>query len=158
MGEFRAPLSNRVPGSEGGWQMLCLDHVREFNAGYNFFDGLTPDEIHEAQSPLAGWEKVETRTGRPAFSFGDPHDMFGGETSRRPAPKRWAGIGDSQALATLGLGDAATATDVRRAYKRLVRRYHPDSNEGDRSMEGKLQAVVNAYTHLKQASAFRTES
>ena len=58
----------------------------------------------------------------------------------------------------LGLGDAATATDVRRAYKRLVRRYHPDTNEGDRGQEGKLQAVVNAYTHLKQASAFRTES
>jgi DnaJ-domain-containing protein 1 len=138
--------------------LLCLDHVREFNAGYNFFDGLSPDEIHEAQSPLAGWERMETRKGRPAFSFGDPHEMFGGETSRRPAPRRWAGTGDQQALATLGLGDAATATDVRRAYKRLVRRYHPDSNEGDRGQEGKLQAVVNAYTHLKQASAFRTES
>jgi curved DNA-binding protein CbpA len=56
------------------------------------------------------------------------------------------------------LTDAATATDVRRAYKRLVRRYHPDSNGGDRGHEGKLQAVVNAYTHLKSASAFRTES
>ncbi|MGL4542020.1 MAG: molecular chaperone DnaJ, partial [Polymorphobacter sp.] len=32
VGEFRAPLSNRTPGSIGGWQFLCLDHVREFNA------------------------------------------------------------------------------------------------------------------------------
>jgi len=48
IGEFRAPRSNRVPGSEGGWQFLCLDHVRAFNTGYNFFDGLSPDEIHEA--------------------------------------------------------------------------------------------------------------
>jgi curved DNA-binding protein CbpA len=58
----------------------------------------------------------------------------------------------------LGLTDAATATDVRRAYKRLVRRYHPDSNGGDRGHEGKLQAVVNAYTHLKSAVFFRTET
>jgi hypothetical protein len=146
-----------VPGSEGGWQFLCLDHVRAFNAGYNFFDGLSMDEIHEAQSPLAGWEQAATAKGRMAFSFGDAHDLFGADRPA-PAPKRWAGFGDAQALGALGLGDAATAADVRRAYKRLVRRYHPDSNEGDRSMEGKLQAVVNAYTHLKSASAFKTES
>jgi hypothetical protein len=158
-GEFRAPRSNRLPGDEGGWQMLCLDHVRAFNARYNFFDGLSPDEIHEAQSPLAGWERVASgRGGREAFSFGDSHGLFNGDARPKPAPRRWAGFGDAQALAALGLGDAATATDVRRAYKRLVRRYHPDSNEGDRSMEGKLQAVVNAYTHLRNASAFRTES
>ncbi len=157
-GEFRAPLSNRLPGSEGGWQFLCLDHVREFNAGYNFFDGLSPDEIRDAQSPLAGWEKAATgKSGREAFHFGDPLDLFSAD--RKPAsPKRWDGFGDAQALMALGLGDGASATDVRRAYKRLVRRYHPDSNEGDRSMEGKLQAVVNAYTHLKSAHRFTSES
>ena len=157
VGEFRAPRSNRVPGSEGGWQFLCLDHVRAFNSGYNFFDGLSPDEIRDAQSPLAGWEQTTSPNGRPAFSFGDAHDLFGADKRPAAAPRRWAGFGDAQALSVLGLGDAATATDVRRAYKRLVRRYHPDSNEGDRSMEGKLQAVVNAYTHLKSASAFKTE-
>ncbi len=83
--------------------------------------------------------------------------MFSGD--RRPAsPRRWPGTGDAQALLALGLGDDATAADVRRAYKRLVRRYHPDSNGGDRAQEGKLQVVVNAYTHLKASSAFRTES
>ncbi len=158
-GEFRAPRSNRVPGSEGGWQFLCLDHVREFNAGYNFFDGLSVDEIREAQSPLAGWERVASgRTGREAFTFGDAHDLFGGESRGTTAPKRWAGAGDARALGVLGLGDAAIAADVRRAYKALVRRYHPDSNGGDRSMEGKLQAVVNAYTHLKSAPTFKPES
>ena len=158
LGEFRAPVSNRAPGSEGGWQFLCLEHVRAFNAGYNFFDGLSPDEIIEAQSPLAGWEQAATPKGRMAFSFGDAHDLFGGESRPRQQPQRWSGFGDAQALRALGLDDAATADEVRRTYKRLVRRYHPDSNEGDRSMEGKLQAVVNAYTHLKSASAFKTES
>jgi hypothetical protein len=140
---------------------LCLEHVREFNAGYNFFDGLSPDEVHEAQSPLAGWEQATTPKGRTAFSFGDAHDLFTTERrarDRSTAPRRWAASGDAPALSALGLTDAATADDVRRAYKRLVRRYHPDSNGGDRSHEGKLQAVVNAYTHLKSAIAFRTES
>jgi hypothetical protein len=158
-GEFRAPRSNRLPGSEGGWQFLCLEHVREFNAGYNFFDGLSPEEVRDAQSPLAGWERAATGTkGKPAFTFGDAHDLFTTDPRSRPAPRRWAGFGDAQALSALGLTDAATAIDVRRAYKRLVRRYHPDSNGGDRGQEGKLQAVVNAYTHLKSAPAFQSES
>ena len=154
-GEFRAPRSNRLPGSEGGWQFLCLDHVREFNNRYNFFDGLSPEEIYDAQSPLAGWERA---TNGKAFTFGDAHDLFTTERAVRPAQRRWNAFGDAPALQILGLTDAATATDVRRAYKRLVRRYHPDSNEGDRTHEGKLQAVVNAYTHLKSASAFSSES
>lgn len=154
-GEFRAPRSNRTPGSEGGWQFLCLEHVRAFNAKYNFFDGLSPDEIVEAQSPLAGWERA---TNGKAFTFGDAHDLFPGDARAAAAPRRWSSFGDAQALALLGLSDTAGANDVRRAYKRLVRRYHPDSNGGDRSMEGKLQAVVNAYTHLKSASAFTSES
>nr|WP_310523530.1 DnaJ domain-containing protein [Polymorphobacter sp.] len=162
MGEFRAPRSNRIPGSESGWQFLCLEHVRAFNAGYNFFDGLSPDEIVEAQSPLAGWERAAAPKGREAFTFGDHHDLFTTDSRQQksagPTPRKWSAFGDAQALQALGLTDAATATDIRRAYKRLVRRYHPDSNEGDRSMEGKLQAVVNAYTHLKSASAFQSES
>lgn len=92
--------------------------------------------------------------GKPAFTFGDAHDLFTTTPRPRATPRRWAAFGDAQALSALGLTDAATAADVRRAYKRLVRRYHPDSNAGDRTQEGKLQAVVNAYTHLKSASAF----
>ena len=158
-GEFRAPRSNRLPGSEGGWQFLCLDHVRAFNAKYNFFDGLSPDEIRDAQSPLAGWERVAAgRGGREAFGVHDPLDLFGTDRRPPPGPRRWAGFGDVQALGALGLTVAATVPDVRRAYKRLVRRYHPDSNGGDRSAEGKLQAVVNAYTHLRQAPTFTSES
>ncbi|MFZ4110883.1 MAG: J domain-containing protein, partial [Polymorphobacter sp.] len=96
------------------------------------------------------------------FSFGDAHDLFTTDkrpTDKRPAaPRRWAATGNAAALSVLGLTDSATASDVRRAYKRLVRRYHPDSNGGDRGHEGKLQAVVNAYTQLKSAASFRTES
>lgn len=162
MGEFRAPRSNRLPGDVGGWQFLCLDHVRAFNAGYNFFDGLTPDEIHAAQSPMAGWEKDVVRGGGMAFTFGDPHGLFGdglnGGGPATPAPGRWTARGDAQALGTLGLDRSAAAVDIRRAYRALVRRYHPDSNGGDRSHEGKLQAVVNAFTHLKAARDYEMES
>jgi curved DNA-binding protein CbpA len=57
----------------------------------------------------------------------------------------------------LGLDRSATPADIRRAYRALVRRYHPDSNGGDRRHEGTLQAVVNAFTHLKAAAGYTTK-
>ena len=150
-------MSNRVPGDRGGWQWFCLEHVRAFNARYNFFDGLGPDEIHEAQSPLAGWERAPTDRGRDAFHFGDSHGLFTETARARPRAARWPDAADARALGTLGLDDAATGADVKRVYKALVRRYHPDSNGGDRAQEGKLQAAVAAYTHLRAQPRFKTE-
>ena len=151
-------MSNRLPGDKAGWQFFCLTHVRAFNARYNFFDGLSPDEIHEAQSPLAGWERVVTEKGRQAFHFGDVHEVFGAAARAARRPVRWPEAADARALGALGLDDSADAAAVRRTYKALVRRYHPDSNGGDRTHEGKLQAIVAAYTHLRAQPRFKSES
>lgn len=155
--EFRAPRSNRVAGEVGGWQYLCLDHVREFNAGYNFFDGMSPEAIAKAQSPLAGWERA---AHDPTVRFNDPLRMMAGRYGEDVFAGRRAKSGhvlsdvDMRALKVLELDQAASPLDIRRQYKALVRRFHPDSNGGDRATEGKLQAVVQAYTHLKSAPAF----
>ena len=44
-GEFQAPLSPADFDGLGSWQWLCLDHVREHNARYNYFEGMSPEEI-----------------------------------------------------------------------------------------------------------------
>ena len=155
--EFRAPLSNRVPGAVGGWQWLCLDHVRAFNNSYNFFDGMSPDAIAAAQSPLAGWERAaHDPAGRLLDPLGVLEGRYGGAVFavRRARSGAMLSDADLAALQTLGLAADATLTDIRQAYKALARRYHPDSNGGDRAHERKLQQVLEAYTHLKTATAF----
>ena len=62
-GEFRAPpAGGRRSGFDGpgDWRWLCLDHVRAFNSGYNFFSGMNEDEIQSAHNPYGGWDR-ETR-------------------------------------------------------------------------------------------------
>ena len=48
-GEYKAPLQPANFDGPGAWRFLCLDHVREHNAKYNFFDGMSAEEITEAQ-------------------------------------------------------------------------------------------------------------
>ncbi len=170
-GEFRAPPENVRLAQDGPpqWRWYCLDHVRAFNSAYNFFKGMSPDEIHESQRPFAGWER-ETRafssaaaSGTPPprwADFSDPLDAIGARFRERVAEMRPRQDGkplsgdDRRALKTLGLGTDADRKSLRARYTALVRKYHPDQNGGDRSHEKVLQEVIAAYTHLKKAPAF----
>jgi hypothetical protein len=164
-GEFRAPLTAPTFDGPGAWQWLCLTHVREHNARYNYFAGMSPDEIEAAQSPIAGWERgvrafAHGAAGDPApawSDFSDPLEAIRGRFGRgraaEPEPSRFS-VPEKAALGVLGLGGDADLAAVRKAYSMLVRRYHPDRNGGDRTHEAKLRNVIDAWQTLKAAPAF----
>lgn len=168
-GEFRAPPGDGRRADfdgPGEWQWLCLDHVREFNDRYNYFTGMSPEEIHAAQRPFGGWER-QTRAfsdlggaDRPPkwADFTDPLDAIGARFQRAQERTRPDGRplseGDRKHLRVLGLAADADRRALRIRYAELVRRYHPDRNGGDRSHEQALRAVIEAYTSLKGRPAF----
>jgi molecular chaperone DnaJ len=57
--------------------------------------------------------------------------------------------------AILGLAPGATAADVKRAYRRLSRRFHPGINPGDRQAEAMFQRITEAYETLVDADRRR---
>ena len=120
------------------------------------------EEISDAQSPLAGWERPSRRFAHngadpmPAWSdFADPLEAIAASFRRadRGPPQRFTKE-ERRALGVLGLGEDAELHAVRRNYSKLVRRYHPDRNGGDRSHEGMLAKVIDAWQLLKKAKAF----
>jgi molecular chaperone DnaJ len=48
----------------------------------------------------------------------------------------------------LGLPHGASDAEIKRAYKRLARRYHPDINPGDRMAEARFRQILDAYETL----------
>ena len=161
-GEYKAPLQPANFDGPGAWRFLCLDHVRQHNSKYNFFDGMTPEEIQDAQSPLAGWDRPSHRftangaDPAPRWSdFADPLDAISGRFGHlREAtqPSRFTKA-ERQALSVLGLGENADRHSLRQTYSTLVRRYHPDKNGGDRTHEARLRAVIEAYQLLRKSAA-----
>ncbi len=170
-GEFRAP-GHRPNGFDGPgqWRWFCLEHVRQFNDGYDWFEGMNADEILAAQSPASGW-RTESPTfgpragvdGMPRWAdFDDPLDAIsaraGGIRSRAEREAKMAMSGqfskdEAAALEVMGLGSDTDRRRLRRRYSELVRRYHPDRNGGNRSHEARLTAVVDAYQLLRQNKA-----
>ena len=49
---------------------------------------------------------------------------------------------------TLGVGRKASAEEIRRAYKRLARKHHPDLNPGDKRAEERFKRIQEAYDVL----------
>lgn len=168
-GEFRAPRSPRP--ERDGYHWFCLEHVRAFNAGYDYFKGLSAEDVARARSGHPSWDRASKPFATNADPSGidpsrvnihDPHGIFSalrGRSGRFGAtPARPDGVclsaKDRQALKTLGLDENATLEAIKAQYKKLARRYHPDTNGGDRSQEHELHKVIDAYTHLSQSPGF----
>jgi hypothetical protein len=116
-----------------------------------------------AQHPLAGWDRPSRKFAGnggdppPRWSdFSDPLEAISGrfgDVRERARPSRFSKA-ERRALSVLGLGDDADRHQLRQRYSGLVRRYHPDKNGGDRSHEGRLREVIEAYQLLRKAAAF----
>lgn len=162
LGEYKAPVQPANFDGPGAWRLLCLDHVREHNRKYNYFEGMSAEEIAEAQGPLGGWERPSRRfvsagaDPMPAWAdFADPLDAIAARfrCADRGPPQRFT-PSERRALGVLGLAEDADLHGVRSRYSKLVRRFHPDRNGGDRSHERQLGRVIDAWQILKKAKAF----
>lgn len=152
-GEFRAPRDRTLKT----YYNFCLDHVQEYNKSWNFFDGMSPDQMQEhMMRSLYGdrptWRyDLESRIGD--ILRRKIHDVRTGTEDEAPKshrPRRPVGpvSPEYQAMMTLGLEPPFTLADVKARYKALVRLHHPDRNGGSRESEDQLKAVNTAYAVL----------
>lgn len=145
---------------------FCVDHAADYNRRWNYFSGMSDDE-------LADFQRKEETGHRPTWTLRggkgdrlsasmrnhqagkrvDPYDMFGPDAANaaanRPEPARRLSRLQRMSLEALSLGEAASAAEIRARYAEQVKRWHPDSNGGDRGAETRLQKVVQAYQTLK---------
>ena len=169
-GAARAPKSREMM-HEHYW--FCQPHAAEYNKNWDFFAGMSEGEVAKAQAArLTGerptWEFRASRMSREAASFAakmgsgtggkgagayaDPLGVFGATPEGGATkPVRHLGKLERRALQELDLDEAADTAAVRVRNLELVKRFHPDSNGGDRSTEQKLSRVLRAYKTLKAA-------
>lgn len=167
-GEFRAPKINSLNQSgaldekdpDPFW--FCLDHVRDYNASWDFFKNKSADEIE-------GWQAGNNTWHRPTWTFGkggpdwegmETNDTTGLMTEKgRPTRQRLFDQGpldrplrakDKKALKTLKVDLNSTAKNVKKAYKTLIKTLHPDIVGNDKKSANKLREVIEAYNHLKR--------
>ena len=51
----------------------------------------------------------------------------------------------------LGVSKTATADEIKKSYRKLARRYHPDANKGDAKAEERFKEISEAYNTLSDS-------
>lgn len=167
-GPHKAPVGRM---REGEYFHFCLDHVRQYNKGFNYFSGVPDNEVARFQKEaLTGhrptWRMGSNNAARASSDFAnvrsgsasyyrrvrDPFGFFADDKTEaeRPRVRKLRPL-DAKALDTLGLDEKATAEDIRKRYKQLIKQHHPDANGGDRASEARFSAVLEAYRLLRQS-------
>ena len=150
-GEFRAPQA-RDRLNEYYW--FCLPHVRSYNAAWNYYAGMTPEEIESDLRLDTTWQRptwpLGAKTGGRRFSYSihDPFEIFEDENEDgSPGKPRTP---EAEAMRVLELEGELTLVILKTRYKELVKRHHPDANGGDKDAEEKFKQINQAYTTLLQ--------
>jgi len=174
-GDHRAPKGR---GHDGEYYVFCMDHVRRYNATYNYFQGMSDAEVQDFQKDALTGHRPTWKVGANAWAHGtrdgmspsqggaavpgggktaahDPHAFFAWRArAQREEPaenRRQLRPLEKKALETLDLAATATGVEIKARFKALVKRHHPDANGGERGSEERLREIIQAYNHLKQA-------
>ena len=162
-GQYRAPKS---PDSLDDYLWFCKTHIREYNLKWNFFEGASETDI-EAQRQA---DKVGERPTKPLgqsseerawarLGVDDPHQVLGNNATKNLG-KLHTGIRrlpptERRALEILEVSENSNKSEIRIAYKKLIKILHPDMNGGDRSQEELLSQVVWAWAQIKDSRSFK---
>ena len=168
-GRYPAPKGR---GREGQYFKFCMDHVRQYNKSYNYFNGMSDEEVaHYQESNVTGhrptWTMGLNKSPRDGDQLGDKPNGFQWRFAAqdafsffrdsedvnqtgKPEPKPIRNA-ERKCLNALDLTEMASAEEIKARFKTLVKRLHPDSNNGVAGSEDKLREVIQAYNYLKRS-------
>jgi DnaJ-domain-containing protein 1 len=157
-GEYRAPKGRSTLRN---YYWFCLDHVREYNRGWDYYAGMSADQIEQQMRadtvwrkptwPLGSWRHEHRLRDGLYRKFGlgtdEPEGPEHSPQPRRPPSEQ------QQAMDVLALAHPLDFVTLKARYKALVKQHHPDANGGSRDAEEKLKTINRAYSVLKAALA-----
>ena len=154
-GPHRAPRSRAELRS---YRWFCLAHVRQYNAAWNYYAGMSEDEVEEDVRLDTVWRRPTWRLGVAARMFhfnlhpmGDDFGLKNGTKQRAWGPR--PRTAEEKAMVLLDLHPPLTMDTVKARYKELVKRHHPDANGGDKASEEKFKQINQAYETIMSGLA-----
>lgn len=132
-GDHPAPKARNSPDKY--W--FCQDHAAEYNRSWNYFAGMSYDDMMREAEAEARTAKSYRQAG--TWGFAESGSVWTAEERR--------------ALGLLGLEEEASEDEIKARYRQLAKQFHPDANPGDAAAAAKFQAIHQAYDLLRRSDA-----
>ena len=152
-GEYRAPKDRSLRSHY--W--FCLKHVQEYNKKWDFLAGLSPEQIEAQLQNDVTWQRPTWRLGtggshkvihgsvNDSFHFFDETQLGMSGHYNPPASETPYSKKIQDALTFMELNPPISLPIVKKQYKKLAKRYHPDVTQNDATL---FQRLTQSYTTL----------
>ena len=153
IGGYKAPLEK---DNSKKYRLLCLEHVKVFNKKWNYFSDMSDQQVEYFIKSDLTWHKI-TKSFSSSDSFfnilrnnaqEDKLNIFKSENFKE-YKKTQLNSTDRDALDVMELKYDIKWEEVQKQFKTLVKKYHPDKNQGSKKYEDKLKTITLAYSQLK---------
>jgi hypothetical protein len=151
-GEYRAPKSRNELNR---YHWFCLEHVRAYNASWDYYKGMTPGQIEQQTRLDTGWQRPTWplgslgRRGLTETELREKLHLFATIRKRREQRQHSVPRELRESVQTLGLDWPVSMDALKARYKELAKRHHPDANGGDRASEEQLKLINLAYAAIR---------
>ena len=156
-GEYKAPIEK---DNSKDFRYLCLEHIKEFNKNWNYFANMTDSQVNEFIKSDMTWHKpTQNFSGQDNFfkilwnnTLKESLDGINYDDKKASKLRQFNfSEDDIKAFNILSLNIGTEWTIIRDKFKKLVKRFHPDKNSGNKKYEEKLKIITLAYTQLKRS-------
>ena len=158
IGKYKAPISR---SNLKNYYYFCLNHVKEYNKSWNFYKGLSVDDIELSLRKDIVWDRPSwPLNGHPnnilkqIRSFLDSdYSLFEKERDLKNFLKNKIIDQDltheeQKSLDVLGLKMPINVEKIKKTYKKLVKIFHPDINKENKDAEKLFKEINQAYRIL----------
>ena len=155
IGEYKAPVEK---DNTKKYRLLCLEHIKEFNKNWNYFENMNDTEIIEFIKADMTWHKptqnfsAQDNFFKILWNNALKEDISKNGVSRNRVKQTLFNFSDKdlKAFEILSLDISTNWENIRSKFKKLVKKFHPDMNSGNKKFEEKLKVITLAYTQLKR--------
>lgn len=143
-GEYRAPKNARL--KEYYW--FCLEHVQEYNSHWNYYENEGAEDFVDDNQPKFKFSShIKYNFG---LNFDDGYDFFAQTNAYQPSNNIRLNASERQALEVMCLNyDDLSAESLKAAYKKAVKKYHPDLNQtSPKDAEEIFKLISTSYKSL----------
>tara|TARA_B100000427_G_C15403277_1_gene548661 strand:+ start:276 stop:863 length:588 start_codon:yes stop_codon:yes gene_type:complete len=158
IGEYKAPKSR---SDLNDYYFFCLKHVSKYNKSWDFYKGLTVDQIELSMRKDTVWDRPSwPLNGNYAKVMEQLNDFLDEDYSLFEKKKDNEDflnnkkindnllISEIKSLKILGLKTPISVDEIKKRYKKLVKIFHPDVNDNDKEAETKFKEITESYKLL----------
>lgn len=140
---------------------FCLEHVRQYNKSWDYFRGMEPEAIESFNREAIHGHRPTWKRGIDAHIYYSKkqdkileslHDFLNITPEKPQEPV--LPLKERECLAALGLAYPVTLKEIKKHYKTLVKRCHPDVTNNDRALSEQFKIISQAYQYLKKSVYF----